>query len=86
MNSAVFAILALEWDPLGTVARGGFENEYEVYGLMVVSMLVADATASELTSFLCHVELVSMIQVPDLARAQRVSDRLVAMWHENQPN
>lgn len=49
-------ILALYWDPLLTVARGGFQNEYRTYAKRVTRMLSRGAGVDEITQYLYRVE------------------------------
>lgn len=74
--SAVRVILAREWDPLGTIRRGGFDNEYDSYVARVVEQLRFDADQEELASLLVSIELKLMLIEPDPRRAHAVARSL----------
>ncbi|WP_354065545.1 hypothetical protein [Devosia sp. 2618] len=62
-------ILAQAWDPLGTVKKGGFYDEYDSYVPRIVHQAKQGATVEELASTLVSIEIERMWVAPDMSRA-----------------
>lgn len=76
-EDAVNSILASHWDPLATVARGGFKNEYRPYAKQVARMLRDGADVDQIVRYLCRAEAEMMLLKPDPVRADRVADMIL---------
>ena len=67
------AILATYWDPLGTIVRGGYKDEYRSYAAQLATMIRDGAPLDRITHYLCEVETAMMLLTPNRARAARVA-------------
>jgi hypothetical protein len=81
MNEKIEAILADYWDPLGTVARGGFRNEYVFYVPEIEQILDRQADVDAVAAYLLEVECQRMLLVPGQQRARHVARLLWAATH-----
>jgi hypothetical protein len=72
----VSAILAKHWDPLGTIARGGFEDEYDSY-VPHIARLARRARTLTLARHLVWLEQEVMLLDAKRKRAVSVAKLLV---------
>lgn len=76
MNEVISSILARRWDPLGTVARGGYVDEYDSYIPALVNVAKAGDVVS-VAEMLLNIERQQMLLEGEAHRAKTVARRLV---------
>jgi hypothetical protein len=78
LQDAVRYVLAYQWDPLGTVARGGFDDEYDSYSLGITRLIQAGASIENIASYLLWLEEDRMGVTPHHLQALKVARALKA--------
>jgi hypothetical protein len=75
----VRTLLLSEWDPIGVRDEPAAQDEYDAYAAVIVDMINAGRSETELADYLVSLETDAMGLAADRRRAEAVATKLTAL-------